>query len=77
MAGGLLKRLSEKRVPPTPETFDSELNRRLNDRLLFTQLLDLFCRAIPYTCLEFSRALVGFVILTFTGLAPGDRRRRR
>lgn len=77
MVGGLLKRLAEQRVPPPPETFETELNTRLNDRLFFLQLLDLVCRAIPYTFLEFGRALVGFVVFTFTGRTPGDHRRRR
>ena len=77
MVSGLLKRLSEKQVPPPPVTFESELNTRLNDRLLISQVLDFVCRAMPYTFMEFGKALIGLVVLTLTGRSPGDRRRRR
>jgi hypothetical protein len=79
MVTGLLKRLSQQQVPPppSPETFDSELNTRLNHRLLISLLVDLVGRAIPYTFLEFSRAAIGFAKLTLTGHWPGERRRRR
>lgn len=77
MASGILKQLSERAVPPPPEEFDRELNTRLNDRLLLAQLADFVCRAIPYTFLEFGRALVGSVLTAITGHAPGQRRRRR
>ena len=77
MVSGLLKRLAQQRVPPPPETFERELNTRLNDRLLFTQLVDFVCRAMPTACFEFGRALVGLAIVTLTGRSPGDRPRRR
>lgn len=76
MASGLLKRLAEQQVPPPPDSFENELNNRLNDRLLFTQLVELVFGAMPSACLEFGRALVGLVVLTLTGNPPGDRRRR-
>ena len=77
MVSGLLRRMAGERVPPPPETFENELNTRLNDRLLFTQFLELACQAMPYACLEFGRALVGLAVLTLTGKPWGDRRRRR
>jgi len=77
MVSGLLKRLAEQQVPPPPETFENELNTRLNDRLLFTQFVELACQALPFACLEFGRALVGLAVLTLTGKPLGDRRRRR
>jgi hypothetical protein len=76
MASGMLKRLSEQSVPPPPEAFDRELNTRLNDRLLVSQLVDFVFRALPYASFEFGRALVGLAVTTLTGRLPRDRRRR-
>lgn len=76
MSSGVLKRLSEQQVPPPPAALDREVNTRLNDQLLLAHVVDFVFRAMPYTFLEFGRALLALAFTTLTGQTPGPRRRR-
>ena len=69
MAMDLLEKLAEVPVPPAPppKVFDRAIHRRINDRLIVGQVLDLTLRGFGFAALHFTRALLGLVRLTFTG----------
>ena len=78
MASNLFDRLAESEVPPPPAQFDAQLDKRVNRRLMETQLLDLMLVGLPWAFVHFSRAVVGLIALTITGRFdsnPKDRDR--
>lgn len=74
MPRDVLEQLADKPVPPVPVTFDRSVHDRLNRWLLVGQLLDLALKAMGYTLLHFSRAVLGLLTLTVTGkFEPGRK----
>ncbi len=69
MPTDLLEKLADVPVPPPPpqKQFDRAVHRRINDRLIVGQILDLSLRGFGFAALHFSRALLGLLRLTFTG----------
>jgi hypothetical protein len=67
MATDLFERLAELDVPPPPAQFDTQLHERVNRSLVVGQLMDLLFGAVPWAVVEFSRAVLGATIFTFTG----------
>jgi hypothetical protein len=69
MATDLLEQLADVPIPPAPpqQQFDRAIHRRINDRLIVGQLLDLTLRGFGFAAVHFSRSLLGLLRLTFTG----------
>jgi len=63
----LLEQLAELEVPPPPAKFDTQLHDRVNRTLVREQLLDLFVRGLPWTALQFFKAVLGVLSYTLTG----------
>jgi hypothetical protein len=77
MANDLLEKLAEVPVPPAPapEVFDRAIHRRINQRLLVGQMVELVSRGFVFAIAHFSKAILGLVRLTLTGKLepPKDR----
>jgi hypothetical protein len=77
MASNLFQRLAESEVPPPPAQFDTQLHDRVNRTLVGTQLADLLLVGLPWAMLHFSRAVMGLIVLTFTGRFENNPKDRR
>jgi hypothetical protein len=82
MLTDLLERLAELPVPPAPapQTFDREIHKRINSRLIVGQLSDLLLHGFAFAVGHFAKAMLGVIRLTLTGKfeAPkNDRDPRR
>lgn len=69
MAIDLLEKLAEIPIPPAPlpQTFDREVNKRINSRLIVGQVLDLLLQGFVFGIVHFTWAALGVVRYTFTG----------
>jgi hypothetical protein len=78
MATDLLEQLAELPVPPAPppQTFDREIHRRINSRLIVGQVFDLSLQGFTYASANFAKALLGFARLTLTGKLDGPKNDR-
>jgi hypothetical protein len=74
MASDILERLSAAEVPPLPASFQQNVHRRLNARLLAAHLTEILVFALPYAMFEFARALAGLVYHTVSGRYETPRR---
>ena len=65
----LLEKLAEIPIPPAPapQTFDREVNKRINSRLIVGQVTDLLLRGFVFGIIHFTWAALGVVRYTFTG----------
>ncbi len=77
MATDLLEQLSQSEVPPPPDEFDRQFHRRLNQSLLFGHFVELAVRAIPYAFGFFMWAVIGLLVLSFTGRFPPTSKEAR
>jgi hypothetical protein len=77
----LLEKLADVPVPPAPppQQFDRGIHQRINNRLLLGQIFDFTLQGFGFAALNFSRAMLGLLRLTFTGKfdapKPGSRQR--
>ena len=74
VAVALLQQLAERDVPPMPESFDSQVQQRLNAALLATQLFDFAWRVLPQAFLTFLGSVVYFVLFSVTGRMRDETR---
>ena len=75
MSVDLLERLGEADVPPVPTNFESQWHDRVNNGLLAAHLADFIVHALPYACIEFSKALWHLLAFSATGREPPRDRR--
>jgi hypothetical protein len=67
MATDLFDQLSETEVPPPPVEFDQRLHGRLNSTLVFSHVVELMVKAIPFALLHFFQAVGGLLMMSATG----------
>jgi len=67
MAHNLLDQLHETDVPPPPSQISRGVHVRLNQWLLFAQVMDLVLRAFAYATGHFAAAVLGMVSYSLTG----------
>lgn len=69
MPTDLLEKLAELPVPPAParQTFDHEIHKRINSRLIVGQFFDLLLHGFAFGVAHFAKAVLDVVRLTLTG----------
>jgi hypothetical protein len=67
MTSGLLETLSQRGVPPVPDTLNESVHQRLNRALLAAHLLDFALGAIPDLTAGLLRAIGHLMGATITG----------
>lgn len=73
MATDFFEQLANQAIPPVPESFDRQLNERVNRALLWQQIIDFATRAVPYAIGQFGLAVWGAVCITLAGTTGSDK----
>ena len=67
MASNPIDELGKLEVPPVPDTFEAQLHRRVNHRLLLLHIAEFLLRSVPYATLHFFKAVAGTIVFSVKG----------
>jgi hypothetical protein len=73
MSDQILQQLADAELPACPEQLGRRVHRRLNDWLVWGQVVDLVLRGIPFTVFHFGKAVVWWGLMTLSGSLDVDR----